>query len=131
IISGNGAYATYTGLTHANDASLIDVSDIMDQCSDMISPVIKIQNRGNNTLTSLDINYSINGGTIETYTWTGSLTPLLFETIELPEIAYSIQPVNSLLISLPNDDDNTNNVETIDFNESPLNGTGSMVLTVQ
>src|SRR5690606_14335705 len=78
-----------------------------------------------------DINYSINGGTIETYTWTGSLTPLLFETIELPEIAYSIQPVNSLLISLPNDDDNTNNVETIDFNESPLNGTGSMVLTVQ
>src|SRR5690606_11854996 len=46
IISGNGAYATYTGLTHSNDASLNDVTELMDQCSDVITPVIKIQNTG-------------------------------------------------------------------------------------
>lgn len=118
IISGNGAYATYTGLTHSNDASLNDVSDLMDQCSDVITPVIKIQNTGSNPLTSLTIEYSVNGGGTETYNWTGNLTSLLFETIELPEIQYDLQANNTLTISLPNDDDNTNNEMTLNFEEA-------------
>ncbi len=116
VISGNGAYSTYTGLTHANDAALINVEDIMDQCNDVLSPVIKIQNTGTNPLTSLDINYSVNGGGIQTYTWTGNLTSLLMETLELPEIEYDLQSNNTLLITLANDDDNSNNQDTLEFN---------------
>lgn len=118
IISGNGAYATYTGLTHSNDASLNDVTELMDQCSDVITPVIKIQNTGSNPITSLAIEYSVNGGGTETYNWTGNLTSLLFETIELPEIQYDLQANNTLTISLPNDDDNSNNEMTLNFDEA-------------
>lgn len=131
IISGNGTYATYSGLAHTNDANIKDVNDVMDQCNDVLSPVIKIQNTGTNPLTSLDIEYSINGGATEIYNWTGNLTSLLSETIELPEINYTLQPTNTLLITIPNDDDLLNNEATLDFNESSLNGTGSMVLTIQ
>lgn len=131
IISGNGAYATYTGLAHANDAAIVNVNDLLDQCNDFISPVIRIQNTGTDPITSLDIEYSVNGGTLHTYNWTGNLTSLRFETIHLPEINYNLQTNNTLEITLPNDDDNSNNIVTVLFDESQLNGTGNMVLTIQ
>lgn len=118
IISGNGAYATYTGLAHANDAAIVNVNEIIDQCTDILSPRFKFQNTGTNPITSLDIDYSVNGGAAQTYNWTGNLTSLLFETIELPIIQYNLQANNTLIISLPNDDDNSNNEVTIDFDEA-------------
>src|SRR5690606_26177145 len=62
--------------------------------------------------------YSVNGGGTETYNWTGNLSSLLFETIELPEIQYDLQANNTLTISLPNDDDNSNNEMTLNFDEA-------------
>jgi hypothetical protein len=129
IISGNGTFPTFTGITIANDAFLKNVADIIDQCGDEISPTITIQNLGQNTLTSMDIDYSVNGGTVETYTWTGNLTSLQSETIELPAIPYSVQSTNTVSISLPNDDNNSNNNGTIDFDEA-IGGAGTVYLTL-
>jgi hypothetical protein len=129
IISGNGAFPTYTGITIANDAFLKDISEIIDQCGSEIAPEITIQNLGSNTLTSLDIDYSVNGGTVETYTWTGNLTSLQSETIELPAIPYTVQSTNTVSVSLPADDNNANNEGTIDFDEA-IGGTGTVYLTL-
>ena len=49
------------------------------------SPEVVIQNRGNETLTSLTINYWVNGAAVpETYNWTGSLEMMETEIVELP-----------------------------------------------
>ncbi|MBT8262006.1 MAG: Omp28-related outer membrane protein [Bacteroidia bacterium] len=129
IISGNGAFPTYTGITIANDAFLKDISDIIDQCGSEIAPEITIQNLGSNTLTSLDIEYSVNGGTVESYTWTGNLTSLQSEKVELPAIPYTVQSTNTVSISLPSDDNNANNDGTVDFDEA-VGGTGTVYLTL-
>ena len=39
----------------------------------MIYPVVVIQNTGNTTLTTLDIEYFVEGGQVLNYTWNGSL----------------------------------------------------------
>ncbi len=49
------------------------------------SPEVVIQNRGSETLTSLTINYWVNGAAVpETYNWTGSLEMMETEIVELP-----------------------------------------------
>ncbi len=118
IISGNGAYSTYTGLANANDIRINEISEIMDQCNDVITPTIKVQNIGSNDVTSLTIEYSVNGGAVQTYEWNGELNSVSSQTIELPEIQYDIQENNTLLVTLQNDDDNSNNEMTLEFDEA-------------
>ncbi len=119
IASGNGCYPTYTGIQNANDANLFSIIDIQDECNETISPKVTIKNNGYNDLTSLDITYSINGGTSQVFNWTGTLTPLQKETIELDPINFTLGATNTINISLPNDDDNTNNSGSTTFNQAP------------
>jgi len=118
IISGNGAYSTYTGLANANDLRINDISEIVDQCSDVIAPTIKVQNIGSNDVTSFTIEYSVNGGAIQTYEWEGQLNSVSTQTIELPEIQYDLQANNTLVVTLQNDDDNSNNEMTLEFDKA-------------
>ena len=127
IISGNGAYPTFSGINNANDAFLQSIDEIIDQCENEITPVITIQNVGLNPLTAMAIEYSVNGGTVETYNWTGNLTTLQSEEIELPTITFDMQPNNVLNVSLPNDDENSNNTGSEEFDEAPQ-GTGTLFL---
>jgi hypothetical protein len=48
------------------------------------SPEVVIQNTGSSTLTSLHFTYSIEGGPVQTYEWTGSLAFLEQDTVVLP-----------------------------------------------
>lgn len=48
------------------------------------TPEVTLRNYGSTTLTAVDINYSIDGGTQTTYNWTGSLASGATETIILP-----------------------------------------------
>jgi hypothetical protein len=131
VISGNGAYTTYTGLSNTNDAALKSLEQFDDQCAGSITPKFEIQNVGSDDLTSLDIEYSVNGGTPQVYNWTGSLTSLLSDEIELPEISYTPQSLNELVITLPNDDDVTNNEDNSEFNLADVFVTNQVDLTIQ
>jgi hypothetical protein len=116
--SGNGAYPTYSGFAHADDAKIRYVEDILPQCGFDITPKVNIQNFGENDLTDIEITYSVNGGTPQIYNWTGLLLSLQNESIELPAISYTTEEINTINISLSNDDDNTNNHIAYDFNIS-------------
>jgi len=118
IASGSGAYPTFTGITNANDANVRYIEDIETQCGTTITPSVNIQNIGQDEITSLSIEYSVNGGTPEVYDWTGSLTSLQSETIELPEITYTVGDTNIVDVSIPNDDDNTNNSQNYSFDRA-------------
>ncbi len=118
--SGAGAYPSFTNLPLDNDAVVKEVEDINDQCGLDFGPRVVIQNNGNNLLTSLDIEYSINSGTPGNYTWTGSLEAFEEETVQLPGIPYTIETSNTVDVSIPNDDDNTNNEASNTFGETDL-----------
>lgn len=55
-------------------------------CTNNFSPTIKLQNMGGLTLTSCDINYTIDNGTMQTQSWTGSLVTGQFASVGLPAI---------------------------------------------
>lgn len=108
IISGNSGNITYSGLAN-NDVMVKSIDPISEQCSNSLSPKVTIQNLSQTNLTSTQIFYSINGGPQQTYNWTGSLSPLQSTEVVLPAITYDLQANNTLVVTLPNDDNNTNN----------------------
>ncbi|CAM3296689.1 T9SS type A sorting domain-containing protein [Aequorivita lipolytica] len=128
IPSGSRAYPTYSGIANANDANVRYLVELPNTCSNTIAPEVNIQNTGQNTITTLEIEYVINGD-VNNYTWTGSLESLRNETIELPEVAFNLQGSNLVEVSVPNDDDNGNNEVSQSFDEAAGgSGTVNMVL---
>ena len=75
-----------------NDAEIIDIikPSIKDEYSRMNpicgKPLIKIRNSGTLPLTSVDIQYSVRGGVVHNYTWSGNLLFLQEEEVELPAL---------------------------------------------
>ena len=81
-------------------------------CETTVEPVITIENLGNQTITSVNIVYNLNGGANSTFNWTGSLATLQTTQVTLPTITASTGS-NTLNVNLtsPNGgtDQNTSN----------------------
>ncbi|MDF2435947.1 MAG: hypothetical protein K0Q95_323 [Bacteroidota bacterium] len=54
------------------------------QCASTFTPTVTVKNFGTNTLTSCDINFKIDNGTVTTIPWTGSLATGATATVTLP-----------------------------------------------
>ncbi len=60
-----------------NDAGISNIaSPFQEVCGGSFTPIVTIQNKGINNLTSAIINYQIDNGTVNTYTWSGNLAQL-------------------------------------------------------
>lgn len=67
-----------------NDAQILNVASPFGQvCQNNITPFVILKNQGSNTLTSVRISYLVDDGTVRTYNWTGSLTALKTDTVQL------------------------------------------------
>jgi outer membrane protein Omp28/type IX secretion system substrate protein len=87
------------------DASVNEATNVpVKNCSGTVAPIATIRNNGNATLTSLDINYLVNGGDVYTHNWTGELNFLETANVELPSIDFTLIADNELEIfsSMPN-----------------------------
>jgi len=60
---------------------------------------ITIYNRGTATLTSVLLNYSVNGGAATPYTWNGSLATHKFATVDMPVVASSSGTINITVVN--------------------------------
>jgi hypothetical protein len=126
---------SYGAPNHSLDAAIIDILSPTNQilhlrtnplCS---KPKITIQNTGNTTLTSLQIEYWVNGATShEIYQWSGNLNFLENEEVELPDptsLWANIAANNNIfhvIISLPNnstDEYYFNNIISSTFESAP------------
>lgn len=99
------------------DATISEVFyPLTEACTGELAPRIELKNYGAITLTSLDIEYSINDGDIFTYDWTGELEYNSVEELTLPAIPFSMEATNNLniVVSNPNgvEDENPSNNET-------------------
>jgi hypothetical protein len=128
IISGNGAYPTFTGLVHQNDVFVRAIDDISEQCYGELSPIVNIQNVGTDTLTSVDLVYSINDLTYE-YTWTGSLSSLESTSVELPIAPFVFSGTNTVTVTAADDENNSNNTQTTTFADAQ-EYSGDLTLTI-
>ena len=128
IPSGNRTFPSFTGLIYANDIKVRFIEDIPATCINSAAPVVNIQNLGTDPLVSLPIQYSINGES-HIYNWTGNIPSLYNETIELPEITYNIQELNTVEVTVPEDDNNSNNSITTTFDKAVVS-TGILNMTL-
>jgi hypothetical protein len=94
LSGGNQTFSLIvTGITvapTANDAglnSILHPANGSTFCDNPLIPEIILRNFGLNNLTSANINYQIDNGTISTFTWTGNLTTGDKDTLLLPAIA--------------------------------------------
>lgn len=66
-------------------------------------PTIKIRNSGSEVLTSLDIEYGVEGGNMQTYQWTGNLKFMQEEEVTLSQlIQHTSNPTFIVTLSNPN-----------------------------
>ena len=85
-----------------------------------VAPEVTVENFGVNIITSMDIEYTINGGTPTTYAWTGSLAPGTTENVILP--AFTVPGGFDTICAytvLPLDGDATNDETCFDFYADP------------
>ena len=81
-------------------------------CGSEFVPSFKLSNPGAETLVSATINYSIDGGTNQTFNWTGSLNQYQSETVSLPPVSLGTgNHTLSVEVTNPNNqtDENSNN----------------------
>lgn len=128
IPSGSSTKPYFTGVTLANDVNIRSIQPIDPTCGNTITPVVNVKNEGQNTITELAITYEVNGES-HVYNWTGNIPALWDENIELPEITFNLQETNTLNISVPTDEDNTNNSQSLSFDKAS-EGSGTIKIRI-
>ncbi len=123
------AYSPPIGPAYLNATPMAILEPGSLSCSNSITPKITLKNMGGFTLNSLEINYSVNGGTPQVHPWTGTLYFLDQTEVTLPAITFNMLPTNNILTiwtsspnggvdSIPSDD-----TLTMMFNQSATVGT--------
>lgn len=115
------------GSNYTTDAVLLDISGIKSFiCGDSIRPKITIRNHGNNTLTSLTINYEIDNSGVNQINWSGNLPAYAIDSVILPtQFVASGNHIFEAFCSNPNsttDQNNLNDSSTVNFisNANPI-----------
>jgi len=92
---------------YSDDPSAVSVLNAVGSasCITSIAPEVNIRNMGSNPMTSVDFSYNVNGGTAQTYTWTGNVPFFSFATVTLPAIAFTPTANNTLTVDITNSND--------------------------
>jgi subtilisin family serine protease len=87
-INADAAVSSVSSST-TNDAGINSVTSPTGSiCASSDSPVVVLRNYGSNTLTSVTINYSLDGGSNNTYSWSGSLAQNATANVTLPSLSF-------------------------------------------
>ncbi|MCY7411384.1 MAG: T9SS type A sorting domain-containing protein [Chitinophagales bacterium] len=103
-----------------NDGGISGINSVpVFQCTSIITPMVLIENYGNNTLTSATIQYFLDGGLPQLFYWSGNLAPYFTDTIFLPSMEVTdgnhVLTVQVTQANGESDFNNANN-ESVEFN---------------
>lgn len=118
---GNGTFHNFCLTSPISDdagiTSIVDPNGIA--CSGNVSPEVILHNYGNQPLTSCVINYQLQGGSLQTYNWSGSLGSNQATNVILPTVgASSGSQLMTAYTTLPNgvvDGNNLNDTSEVNF----------------
>ncbi len=115
---GNDIYIDNINITkvnsYANNAAALNIlQPPATLCTPTFTPVVQIGNFGSSTMTSVNINYQVDNGTVATFNWTGSLPKCSTTVVTLNPVTatagnhtltvYTTNPNGSPDLFLPND----------------------------
>lgn len=100
IVSGASGPIQFTGIANALDAGVANIKVDNMVCAGVSAPEFKMTNFGAATLTNVVVSYNVNGGTPQTYTWTGTCSSFQQKTINLPNINFTPASNNTLNINV-------------------------------
>ncbi len=116
----NGMNAVPPVANNTGIAGVVSPNSSFTSCDLNITPEVTLFNYGNNTITSVTITYSIDGGANNTYNWSGSLAPGSSQIVLLPNVLLSNAGAHTITVStsMPNglpDGNTTNDSNTSSF----------------
>lgn len=106
------------------DAGITDIVNPSPVCGTSFEPLVEITNFGGETLTSATIEFQLNGGTTETFNWSGNLASGQSELVALP--IQTVQNGNNTFLASTNapngqaDENPANDAQSITINATPL-----------
>gem|GEM_PF-1972442 len=114
-----------------NDAGISAISaPVGSYCTTTVTPSVTLNNFGSNTLSSVVINYQVDGGSVNTYNWSGSLASTNSTVVNLPALNVSTgSHTFTAYTSSPNgttDPNSANNSKTSNF----ISATNALTLTI-
>lgn len=92
IMTSRSSLLTSLGCTPPNalDAGIASISSPSGyMCSATTSPIVELKNFGSSSLTSVQIKYRVDGGPIQTYSYTGNIASGESVSVTLPSMTYS------------------------------------------
>ncbi|MDB3926926.1 peptide-N-glycosidase F-related protein [Flavobacteriales bacterium] len=120
----------YTEPNFTLDAEITDIlapskKDVYSRFNPICSsPIIKIRNSGKDILTSVDIQYGVKGGTMQTYEWTGNLKFMEEEEVTLDPMIHDGNETKFVVtLSNPNGSTDThsdNDTMESEFEDLPI-----------
>jgi len=106
ILSGTEVYPNLI-FVNAYDVNLTGSSATDIMCTPTTDLTVNFKNYGNTILSTLDIEYSVNGGSVITYPWTGNLSSGASETVVIQSISVTPLISNSIDVTLVSPNGNT------------------------
>ena len=99
IISAAQIEPTYTNVPGSTVSAQSIVNEMNVCVGEQVTPVIKVKNTGN-TVTAISFSASINGGTPQTFDWTGSIPFYGTQEITLPAMSFTPLATNSVVVTV-------------------------------
>lgn len=101
IISGSMAEISFIEALET-DAAIVETVAPQTSCGDEYFAEVTLKNFGTNDLTSVDFEYSVNEGDVQTYNWTGNISQNETTIVELPSFAIDANQSNTFNVEAKN-----------------------------
>jgi hypothetical protein len=116
-----------------NDIGIVSVasptySQVIN-CINKINPILNVTNFGSTVINSAVFNYYVNGMSVQTYTWSGTLNPAASTTIALPQISNITNGVKVFSVTVSSPNGGIDNNATNNGNMQNFSITGSFTLS--
>lgn len=101
----NGAYGpvTITNIANTNDGAVSALVADNETCAGNLQPTkFNLVNNGSANITSATINYSVTGGSVQAYNFSGNLAPFTQTVITLPTYSWPAGATNTLAVYVTN-----------------------------
>lgn len=101
----NGAYGpvTLTNITNAIDGGLTNLKADNEVCAGNLQPSnFTLTNYGSSNITAATINYSVTGGSLQAYNFSGNLAPYTSTVVTLPVYSFAASASNTLSVFVTN-----------------------------
>ena len=112
----------------ANEAALTDIGNVKGtNCSGEAQPTVVLTNYGSNVLTTAELEVLVNGETLKTFDWSGSLATFQSETVDLGLISFPVEAVNTLEVRIKSVNGGTDEAPSNDLTSFEIKGSPETV----